>query len=454
MNKGQTDNQGARDAAIHIVKRLKASGFTALFAGGCVRDMCMGRCPSDYDVATNAPPSTIRELFDHVIEVGAAFGVSRVLLNDTTTEVAAFRTDVGIADGRHPAAIRFCGPEEDARRRDFTINGMFFDPIENRVLDFIGGRQDIEHRLIRAIGDPAERFAEDYLRMLRAVRFAGTLDFEIESHTMESIRRLAFRVADISVERIQYELTRLLTESPHAGRALQLLFDAGLLNVILPEVAAMAGQAQSPDFHPEGDVFTHTIMMLDSMEPDRSATLAYAVLFHDIGKPPTAETIQEETGGERIRFHGHAAKGGELTEAIMKRLHMPSQLITDVVHCVCNHMRFMDVQRMRTAKLRRIIAAPTFEIELELHRLDCLNSHGDLGNYHFLRDFMQQIGNEPALPPPWITGNDILALGIPEGPQVGLWHRRAYEAQLENRFSSREELLTWIRESTQINRQA
>ncbi|OQA24865.1 MAG: CCA-adding enzyme [Verrucomicrobia bacterium ADurb.Bin345] len=405
----------------------------------------MGRIPRDYDIATDAPPSAVRELFPRVIEVGAAFGVSRVMVNDVPTEVAAFRADIGTADGRHPAEVRFCGAEEDAKRRDFTINGMFYDPIEDRIIDYVEGRRDVERKVVRAIGDADERFREDYLRMLRAVRFASTLAFELDPRTAEAIARQSSHIAEISAERIQYELTRMLTESPRPGSGLNLLLKTGLLPIILPEVAAMAGQEQSPDFHPEGDVFTHTVQMLDSMPSNPPVTLAYAVLLHDVGKPASAETVRDEDGTARIRFHGHAERGAEMTEEILRRLRMPSQLIEDVVHCVCNHMRLMNVREMRESKLRRLVAAPTFDIELELHRLDCVNSHGNLENHHFLRAFIEELGQAPRVPRPWITGHDLMAMGIPEGPEIGRWHRIAHEAQMENRFASREELLKWIR---------
>lgn len=444
MTDNRTDERG-KESARNIVIQLRNAGFTALFAGGCVRDMLLGRTPRDYDVATSAIPEDVRRLFPDAIEIGAAFGVMQVVRDGIATQVATFRADVGTDDGRHPASIRYANPEEDARRRDFTINGMFYDPVSETVLDYVGGRKDLEAKLIRAIGEPAERFAEDYLRLLRAVRFASTLDFRIETRTADAIRAAAHHIAAISAERIQHELTILLTESPRAGQGLRLLLDMGILDVILHEVVALAGQEQPPEFHPEGDVFTHTANMLDSMRTP-SATLAYAVLLHDVGKPSTAERVHTEDGAERLRFHGHAAKGAEIAESIMRRLHMPLKEIEAVSHCIADHMRFMDVQRMRPATLRRMVGAPTFETELELHRLDCLGSHGDLDNYHFLVRYVKELANQPALPPPWITGRDILALGIPEGPDIGRWHRAAYEAQLEGRFSARDDLLAWVRE--------
>lgn len=434
----------SKESARSIVRTLRAAGFTAYLAGGCVRDMLLGRVPRDFDVATDAKPGEVRRLFPRVIEVGAAFGVMDVVQDAVVTQVATFRADVGIADGRHPESVRFCRPEEDARRRDFTINGMFCDPETGEILDYVGGRADLEARVIRAIGEPSERFREDYLRLLRAVRFASVLEFEIEPRTIDAIRAAAPQIAAISAERIQHEFTILLTESPRAGRGLRMLLETGLLQVIMPEVAAMKGQQQPEEFHPEGDVFTHTANMLDAMQSP-SVTLAYAALLHDVGKPATAEAVRDEDGSERLRFHGHASRGAEIAETILRRLRMPVKEIEAVTHCIHDHMRFMDVRRMRPATLRRMVAAPTFETELELHRLDCVCSHGDLDNHRFLKEFVAELASTPPLPRPWVGGDDIIAMGVPEGPEVGRWHRIAYDAQLEHRFASREEVLDWLR---------
>ena len=368
-------------------------------------------------------------------------------------EVATFRRDLPYEDGRRPTGVAFAQPEEDAKRRDFTVNGLFYDPERREVLDFVDGRRDLERKLIRAIGPPEERFGEDHLRMLRAVRLAVTLDFELEAQTAAAIARCAPAISRISMERIQAELTRALVEGRRAGRVLRLMHELGLLKVLFPELEALSGQEQPPEFHPEGDVFVHTAAMLDSMEHPTPA-LAYAVLLHDVGKPPTAQRVRESDGTVRLRFNNHAAVGADMARSFLQRLRLSSDLVEDVVFCVANHMRFKEVQQMRPAKLRRLVAAPTFPVELELHRLDCLCSHGDTSNYRFLLDFVESLARQPALPPPWVTGNDLLAMGIPEGRRIGEWHRKAYEAQLDGRFPNREQLLEWIKRSlTEIDRQ-
>jgi poly(A) polymerase len=433
-----------RAHALEIARVLRRAGFETYWAGGCVRDQLMGRAPKDYDIATAARPDQVRSLFPRTVEVGAAFGVIQVLRDQHPFEVATFRRDLEYRDGRHPAGVEFSGAEEDAHRRDFTINGLFYDPIEERVVDYVNGRADLSARVIRTIGRPEDRFGEDYLRMLRAIRFASTLEFAIEPATLAAIQRLARHITAVSMERIQNELTRLLTESPRAGQGLNLLRQSGLLSVILPEVDRMADQAQPPEYHPEGDVFTHTAMMLDALDQP-SPALAYATLLHDVGKPPTAQHVRQPDGSIRIRFDKHAQVGAELTESILRRLKLPGPVVEEAAHMVKNHMRFMDVRRMRRSTLRRMVGAPTFTEELELHRVDCLCSHGGLDNYDFLRAFQEELRQEPALPPPWITGHDLMALGLPQGPDVGKWHRLAYDAQLENRFPDRAALLEWLR---------
>ncbi|MBP7831105.1 MAG: CCA tRNA nucleotidyltransferase [Kiritimatiellae bacterium] len=434
-----------QETAREIVRILRDAGFSAYWAGGCVRDRLMGRPAKDVDVATSARPEQVQGLFPKTLEIGKAFGVIQVLRDGLAFEVATFRHDLPYRDGRHPEGVAFCDAEEDAKRRDFTINGLFYDPIADRVLDYVGGQDDLRRRLIRAIGDPEARFREDHLRLLRAARFASVLEFDIEPATAEAVRRLAPLLADVSAERVQQELTRLLVESPRAGRGLALLRDLGLLAVVLPEVERLVGQEQPPAFHPEGDVFTHTVMMLDAMR-DTTPELAWSVLLHDIGKPLTATPTIEADGSTRLRFNEHDSVGADLAEQILRRLKMPNDLVEAVRRGVANHMHFINVPRMRRSKLRQMAGAPTFPMELELHRLDCLASHSDLSNYDFMRRFMEELKNEPVLPPPWVRGGDILALGVPQGPRVGYWHRKAYEAQLENRFPDREALLEWLRQ--------
>lgn len=432
--------QGARE----IAARLRDAGFRALWAGGCVRDRLLGRPAKDYDIATNATPDEARALFPRATEVGKAFGVVCVPWRGATYEVATFRRDRGYSDGRRPDTVEFTDEREDALRRDFTVNGLFYDPARDHVLDYVDGRADLRRRVIRAIGDPRARFREDRLRLLRAVRFASTLEFELDPDTESAVKEMADTVGAVSAERIQAELTRLLVESPRAGQGIRLLERTGLLRALLPEVAAMAGQEQPPEFHPEGDVLTHTVLMLDALR-ERDADLAWAVLLHDVGKPPTASVGRWPDGRERIRFDQHAEVGAEMARAILTRLRMPKQRIETVSFAIGNHMRFKDVKRMRRATLRRLLGAPTFPLELELHRLDCLASHGLLDNHTFLDRARAEYAAETPLPPPLVTGHDLLALGIPEGPELGRRLRRVYEAQLERPELTREQLLELAR---------
>jgi len=428
-----------REGALQAVQRLHGAGFTAFWAGGCVRDQVMGRAPSDYDIATNARPERVEALFSGSVTVGKSFGVVRAPVGEHFYEIATFRSERGYRDGRRPSEVRFVDPQTDAARRDFTINALFYDPLTDTVHDYVGGRDDIQRRLVRCVGDPSERFAEDHLRLLRAVRFSVSLNFALESATRDAIRAHASLCAKVAPERIRQELTRMLVEAVRAGDVLRLLDETGLLEVILPEVAALKGQEQPPEFHPEGDVFTHTVGMLDRMK-DRDPQLAYAVLLHDIGKPLTACVHTD-----RVRFNGHASQGARVAEELLRRLRFSAEDIRVITHCIRNHMRFMDVRRMRDAKVRRLVGSPTFPIELELHRLDCLASHGDLANVAFLEQFREKLAAEPVLPEPWVSGHDILQMGVPEGPAVGRWRREAYDAQLDGRCRDRDELLAWLR---------
>lgn len=425
--------------ALQVAQRLREAGHKAYWAGGCVRDLLLGRPPKDFDIATNARPDDVLRLFPTAHAVGKSFGVVRVPIETVEYEVATFRTDLDYRDGRRPTEVLFTNEAEDAARRDFTVNALFFDPLNRVVLDYAGGLDDLAARLIRAVGEPDRRFAEDRLRLLRAVRFSATLDFAIEPATTEAIRRHANRITEISAERVREELTRLLLEAARPGDALELLQTMGLLDPLLPEVAALRGQEQPPEFHPEGDVFRHTVLMLNAME-HRSLRLAFAALLHDVGKPPTARRV-----AGRLRFERHAETGAAMAQAVMERLRFPRDDQEAVVHMVRNHMRFSDVRRMRRATLRRMVGAPTFPEELELHRLDCLASHGSLEHYEFLQAFQRELAAESPLPKPWIRGEDIMALGIPSGPEVGRWLRQAYDAQLEGRFADRKALLAWLR---------
>ena len=446
----QTDNMVRRAGALHILTVLRRAGYETYWAGGCVRDHLMHRTPKDYDIVTAARPEEVQALFNKTVAIGKAFGVMGVIHEGTLFDVASFRKESGYADGRRPDSITFTDAREDALRRDFTINALFFDPIEERVLDYVGGQEDLERRCVRAVGDPRVRFAEDHLRMLRAVRFASTLDFTLEATTGQAIKELAPQLARISPERIREEFSRILLEASQPGDALAILLDVGLLEVFLPEVAALHGAEQPPQFHPEGDVFTHTRIMLNSVAPEeKTLDLVLATLLHDVGKPPTARVGPGSDGVERIRFDQHDAVGARMAEEILSRLRYPNAMISAVTHCVRNHMRFMHVQEMRRAKLRALIGAETFPTELALHRLDCLSSHGDLANYHFLVEQQAALDSEPALPRAWIRGEDLLALGIPGGPEIGRWLKIAYDQQLSGESPDRETLLNWLKE--QIN---
>jgi tRNA nucleotidyltransferase/poly(A) polymerase len=422
-----------------LVDRLRAAGHIAYFAGGCVRDLVRGRAPKDVDIATDARPEEVQKIFHRTYAVGAHFGVIVVLENEWQFEVATFRSDGAYLDGRHPAEVNFSSPEEDARRRDFTINGMFFDPPNDAVIDFVGGRQDVAARLVRAIGDPAQRFAEDRLRLLRAIRFATVLGFEIEAATWDAIVRAAAGIGEISAERIREELVRIFL-SPQRARGWDLLDASGLMRQVLPELAVMKGCAQPPQFHPEGDVFRHTRLMLELLPNEVSLPLVLSVLFHDIGKPPTSSV--DEAG--RIRFNGHDRVGAEMTEALMQRLRFSRAEIEATVEAVRQHMVFKDVPNMRIAKLKRFMARPTFADELELHRVDCASSHGMLDNYKFLTRKQEEFANEPIIPPPLVRGEDLIALGMKPGPRFGEILEAVETQQLEGELRAREEALAWV----------
>ncbi len=432
-------------AARGICARLAGAGYRALWAGGCVRDRLMGREPKDIDIATNATPDQVTALFPRTKGVGKSFGVVLVEAGDHWFEVATFRRDLGYEDGRRPVAVEFAEERADALRRDFTINGLFLDPATDEVLDYVGGRADLRARRVRAIGDPRDRFAEDYLRMLRAVRFASVLGFRLDAATADAIREQAHRIRRIAHERVRDELLRILTASPGAGAGILLLRDTGLLAEILPEVAAMEGVAQPPEFHPEGDVLTHTVGMLDRMR-EPTVELALAVLLHDAGKPATARPGPAAGGGTRIRFDGHDAAGAVIAERALRRLKLPKRVIEHVTACVAGHMRFLNVPAMRPATLRRMMAAPTFATELELHRLDCLSSGREPAALGILSKAREAWEDESSLPRAMVRGGDVLAMGVAAGPDVGRWVRTAYDHQLENPGITKAKLLRWIGE--------
>jgi poly(A) polymerase len=449
-------------AAFKVIEILQQGGFIAYLAGGCVRDEILGREPKDYDVATSARPDQVENLFPKTLAIGKAFGVIAVIAGKETIEVATFRKETGTLDGRHPETVQFSAAEEDALRRDFTINGMFFDPVAKKLHDYVGGRKDLEQGILRAIGNPDERFREDHLRMLRAIRFTHNLQFTLDADTEAAIQESAHLITRISSERIEQELTRTLTDSPNPGDALMHLHRTGLLEPILPELLPMVGQEQPPQFHPEGDVFEHTVLMLNLMneQVDTPAPpitnpaytpreLAYTILLHDVGKPPTASIGPGTDGKPRIRFDGHACVGADMAEQILIRLKFPNKERNHIVDAIRGHMRFMDVQKMRASKLRKMIGAETFDLEMELHRLDCLGSHEMLDNYDHILDYMEEMANEPILPEPWLTGHDLIDMGLKEGRLIGTILKEAYDAQMEERFTDRAELLDWVRRSYQ-----
>ena len=423
-----------------IAARLRALGHVAYFAGGCVRDVIRGFAPKDFDIATDATPEIVQTIFPRTFAVGAQFGVVVVVESGMNFEVATFRSDEAYIDGRRPTGVKFSSPEEDAQRRDFTINGMFFDPAKDAVIDFVGGRADLGAKIVRAIGDPARRFAEDRLRLLRAIRFATTLDFEIESTTWDALVAHAGSISEISAERIREELTKIFL-SPNRARGWDLLDTSGLLTTAIPELAPMKGCEQPPQFHPEGDVFKHTRLMLKMLPPEVSVALVWSVILHDVGKPPTA--IMDATG--RIRFSGHDRVGAEMTEQIMTRLRFSRAEIDATDEMVRQHMVFKDVPAMRVAKLKRFMARPTFTEELELHRVDCSSSHGMLDNHQFLLAKQEEFANEPIIPPPLISGDDLIALGLRPGPKFGEILEAVETRQLEGELTSRDQALEWLK---------
>jgi putative nucleotidyltransferase with HDIG domain len=420
-------------AATKVVRRLRESGFLAYFAGGCVRDALLRKQPKDIDIATDAEPDDVQKLFVRTVAVGAKFGVVRVLESGLEFEVATFRSDGVYLDGRRPVSVTFSSPGEDARRRDFTINGMFYDPIEDRVVDFVGGKSDLERRLVRAIGEPSERFSEDHLRLLRAIRFAAALDFEIEPATWKAVTENAHQIITVSQERIRDELVKIMADS-HRVRGLDLLDQSGLLQNILPEVSRMHGCEQPPQFHPEGDVYVHTRLMLSLLPADAPPSLALSVLLHDIGKPVTYSFDEMD---QRIRFNGHDQVGAEMAMEIMTRLRFSNEEIESVVEAIRNHMVFKDTPNMRPAKLRRFMGRQNFPLELELHRVDCLGSHGDLQTYNLLVNKQKEFENEAIIPPPLLTGRDLIALGLKPSPRFGEILEAVQTAQLDGEINDR-----------------
>lgn len=434
-----TSERPDRLAARSVVRRLRAAGHEAWFVGGCVRDELLGREPKEYDVATSAPPERVEEVFARTVPVGKAFGVVRVLLDDTVTEVATFRSDDAYVDGRRPTGVRFTSAREDALRRDFTVNGLFMDPDTGEVADHVGGRKDLDARVLRAIGDPAQRFEEDKLRLLRAVRFAATGPFEIEPATWTALVAMAPRIGVVSAERIQAELSRILT-SGRSAHGFRLLHASGLLARILPEVAAMEGVAQPPEFHPEGDVLVHTLLALEHFDrsPPHRLELGLAALLHDVGKPPTYRVA------DRIRFDGHDRVGAEMAQEILRRLRYPTAVIEEVCELVLRHMAFVQIREWREAKLRRFLGGERAERHLELHRIDCLAAHGRLDAWSWCVERRAAFAAEPPRPPRLLTGDDLLGLGFARGPGIGKVLAALDDERLEGRLATRDEAVAWV----------
>jgi poly(A) polymerase len=447
----------ARAFAEHICRTLRSAGYQAYFVGGCVRDILLHREAADYDVATDATPGRVAQIFPNSLMVGAKFGVVVVVgepdpsdeINGApaTVEVATFRSDVGYSDGRHPDQVVYASsPEEDVQRRDFTINGLLLDPETNEVLDFVGGRDDLRAGIIRSIGRPEERFREDKLRMLRAVRFAARFGYAIEPETLRAIQRLAPEIGQVSAERLRDELTKLLSEG-RARRGFALLDETRLLPELLPEISRMKGVAQPPQFHPEGDVWIHTLLMLEGLAPGSSPTLAWGVLLHDVGKPPTFTPPSGPNG--RIRFDRHVEVGTRMAEQICERLRFSNDDTAQIASLVANHLRFKDVPQMRRSTLKRFVRLDRFSEHMELHRLDCSSSHRNLENYNFMLRFLAETPAEEVRPVRLLTGDDLIALGFRPGPEFRAILDAAEDAQLEGTIQTHEEALTWVRKHHQ-----
>lgn len=421
-----------------IIEKLKENGFDAYIVGGYIRDIILQHKPLEIDIATNAKPKEIQKLFPENIPVGEAFGVIIVKAENYHFEVATFRAEAEYKDGRHPSEVVFSNAEADAKRRDFTINSLFYDPFEHIVIDFFTGLDDLKKGVIRSIGDPEERFSEDYLRMLRAIRFSAKLDFELQADIIEAITKLASNINSISKERIFEELTKILT-GRNPEKAFELLSKSGLLPKILPEIERFHNLKQPQEFHPEGDVWIHTMLMLKFMRGS-TPELAWSVLLHDVGKP---DTFCYRKGRES--FPRHEKKGAELTEKILRRFKCSKKFIENVASIVKDHMKFAAVCEMRKSTLRHLMNKSTFNNDLELHRLDCASSHQKYNNYYFLLDKIIEFKNEPIIPPPFISGRDLLEMGFKEGPQLGIILREIQDLQLSEKLRNKTDAIKWIK---------
>lgn len=443
-----------KEFATSVVQSLRQQGFQAYLVGGCVRDLLFGREPKDYDVATDATPQQVMEIFPETYAVGAQFGVVLVPVPDGipgaseaetpakshAVEVATFRSDVGYTDGRHPDEVRFSkSPQEDVARRDFTINGMLLDPLSGEVLDYVGGREDLKAGIIRTIGDPERRFAEDKLRMLRAVRFAARFEYRIQPQTFAVMQKFVEQIRVVSRERVRDEMTRMLTEG-HARRAFEMLDESGLLEYVLPEISKMKGVEQPAEFHPEGDVFVHTLLLLDYLPHPCPATLAWGALLHDVGKPATFRVASD-----RIRFDDHVDVGVKIAQEICRRMRFPNDDTEQILALVDNHMRFGDAMRMKESTFKKFVRMPKFDEHLALHRADCLASQRNLTTYEFVRKKRSEIPAEKMRPSPLVTGDDLIAAGHVPGPKFREILNAVEDAQLEGKLPSRDAALAFVR---------
>lgn len=432
MNKAATAGE--------IINRLKSKGFEAYLAGGCVRDRLRGVEPKDFDIATSATPDQIRATFPKTVPVGAAFGVILVIESETPFEVATFRSDGKYADGRRPGEVKFTNVEEDAKRRDFTVNGLYMDVESQKVLDFVGGAEDLKRKLIRTIGNPADRFLEDHLRMLRAIRFAVQLEFEIDPATLEAVKKHASLITKVSQERIRDELSKTIT-SGNPARGIRLLDETGLLKLILPEMELLKGVEQPMQYHPEGDVFIHTLLLMEKLSHPE-LELAMGALLHDIAKPQTFERAPD-----RIRFHGHDVLGAKMARDICKRLAFSNHQTDLIASLVQEHLRFKDAFQMRVSTLKRFLSLERMDLHLELHRIDCLSSHGDLKAYEFCKEKWKELQAEPPPPLRLVNGQDLLDLGLKAGPDFTTILRQVEDATLEGTVKTREDALRYLKEN-------
>jgi poly(A) polymerase len=431
-----------RKEATRIVLQLRSAGYEAYFVGGCVRDFVMGVIPDDYDIVTSALPDQVMTLFNRTVAIGAKFGVVAVVVEGHSYEVATFRSDDIYIDGRRPSDVHFTCAKEDVFRRDFTVNGLLMDPVTGEITDYVDGIADIGEKIIRTIGDPDQRFKEDHLRMLRAIRFTANLNFDLDSSTQEAVAKNVAQIKTISAERIQDELGKLLTRGG-ARRGLELMAQTGMMREILPEVDAMQGVEQPPRFHPEGDVWQHTLIMLEILSSENKTrvnpVLSWGVLLHDVGKPVSRS--EDENG---VHFYGHAKQGERIADEIMQRLKFSRAHRETVLNLIGQHMNFMNVQKMRPSRLKRFLRMPDFDLHLELHRLDCLASHGMLDNYEFCRNQLENLTVEELHPPRLLNGEDLIALGFTPGKIIGEILRALEDEQMEGRISSRDDAIIFV----------